>query len=66
MPDDPTDGSGPDRSRIDITDKQELAYWAKELDTSATMLILAVREVGPLIDSVKKYLRLPPGGIGIN
>lgn len=56
MPDHPTQFKPLDPGRIDIMDREELAYWIKELDCTEPELAQAVTEVGEHVTAVRDYL----------
>lgn len=47
-----------DRTKINIHESWELAYWSKELGVSTVKLTQAVNAVGPMVSAVKKHLGL--------
>lgn len=54
MADNPALRGGQDRSRIDVNEKHELAYWTKKFRVSRDELKAAVADVGPLVADVEK------------
>jgi hypothetical protein len=46
----------PDRSRINLGEPHEVAYWTKELGCSEAQLRAAVKAVGPMLASVRNHL----------
>ena len=46
----------PSRSRIDVSEDDELRYWTKELGVSADELKSAVQKVGPMAKDVREHL----------
>jgi hypothetical protein len=62
MPDNKSITGKGDRSRIDVNDPNELAYWTKALNVSADKLKALVKEVGPIATKVRE--RLGGGGVG--
>jgi hypothetical protein len=48
---------GPTREeKIYITEEFECRYWMRKLDVTYEELLRAVREVGPMVTDVKRYL----------
>jgi hypothetical protein len=45
-----------DRSKINVHEAWELAYWKKELNVSADLLKKAMQAVGPGAAAVRKHL----------
>ncbi len=45
-----------DPTKINIHQQWELNYWTKELGVTESVLLIAVRLVGPLVKDVKKCL----------
>lgn len=45
-----------DRSRINVNEEHEVRYWTEALGVTKEQLALAVREVGPMADAVRKKL----------
>lgn len=56
MPDDPRKRGKPDRIRINVNQRHELRYWAAALGVTQERLREAVRQVGPMVAAVKRYL----------
>ena len=56
MSDDKNNRGQQDRSRININEDYELAYWTKELGVSREELRLAVDIAGPSADAVRRQL----------
>jgi hypothetical protein len=56
MPDDKDKTGKPDRDRINVNEPYELRDWSKELGVTPDALKDAVREVGPMVDDVKRKL----------
>jgi hypothetical protein len=56
MSDDTTKQGPQDRSRINVNQPHELAYWAQALGVSAERLRELVREVGPSASAVRERL----------
>jgi hypothetical protein len=54
--DDKSKPGEPDRSRINIHEPYEVAYWTKELNVTAEQLKNAVNAVGPMVKDVRRYL----------
>lgn len=51
------DNRGPqDRSRINLNEPWEVAYWAKELGISKEELERAVKAAGPSVSAVRQLL----------
>jgi hypothetical protein len=57
--DDTTQRAGADRSRINVNEDYELAYWTRTLEVPEDELRNAVQQVGTLVEAVKKYLGRP-------
>lgn len=45
-----------DRSRINVNEEWEVAYWTKELGVSKEQLADAVKTVGPAVTAVRQHL----------
>jgi hypothetical protein len=56
MSDDTNNRGQADRSRIDVHEKYELAYWTKELGCTAEELKAAIAEVETSADAVRAHL----------
>ena len=56
MPDHPTPFKPLDPGRIDIIDREELAYWSKALGCTEPELAQAVTQVGEHVAAVRDYL----------
>lgn len=56
MPDHPSPFKPLDPGRIDIIDREELAYWSQEFDCTEAELAQAVTEVGEHVTAVREYL----------
>lgn len=56
MADDKTKTDYRDRDRINVNEPYEVEYWKKELGVTKDKLVDTVREVGPMVDDVKKKL----------
>ena len=56
MPDDRSIRGPADRSRINVNEAYEVAYWAKEFGCTDAQLRDAVKAVGPMVDEVRQYL----------
>jgi hypothetical protein len=56
--------SGPkDRERIDISNDEDIRWWAKELATTGVAIIDAVEKVGPKVSDVRQHFdQLMAGG----
>ena len=54
--DDKTQRGAADRSRINVKEDYELAYWTRTLEVSEDELRNAVQQVGTSVDAVKQYL----------
>ena len=48
----------PDRSKINVHESWEVAYWTRELGVSEEKLIAAVQAAGTSVKSVKEHLGL--------
>lgn len=46
-----------DRTRIDVSQEDELRYWSDELGVSVDALKAAVQKAGPNLRAVREYLR---------
>ena len=46
----------PNHQRIDVAREQECRYWSEKLGVSPERLRRAVKEVGPLVEDVKRHL----------
>jgi hypothetical protein len=57
--DDKTQTGEADRSRINVNEDYELAYWTRTLEVPEDELRNAVRQVGTSVEAVKKYLGRP-------
>lgn len=53
MPDNKAKRGKPDRTRINVNEKYELAYWSGRLGVSPAELRRAVRLVGPIVRNVE-------------
>ena len=56
MADDRSKRGPPDRTRINVGEPGEVAYWTKELGCSEAQLRAAVKAVGPMVASVRNHL----------
>jgi hypothetical protein len=56
MPDDKDKKGPPDRSRINVHEPYELAYWTKHFGVTADRLRECVKKVGPMVNDVKRCL----------
>jgi hypothetical protein len=56
MADDLTKRGPQDRSKINVHEPWELAYWTKDLGVSAATLKQVVADVGPSVAAVRKKL----------
>jgi Protein of unknown function (DUF3606) len=56
MADDRSKRGPPDRTRINVGEAHEVAYWTKELGCSEAQLRAAVKAVGPMVASVRNHL----------
>lgn len=56
MPDDKTKTGPADDKRINVHEDYELRYWTRELGVTPEKLKDTVREVGPMVDDVKRKL----------
>jgi hypothetical protein len=56
MADDKTKTGPADRSRIDVSEDYELAYWTDALGVSREKLKEAVEKVGTSVEAVKEHL----------
>lgn len=57
MSDDKTKRGPADRSRINVNEPYELAYWTHELGVSEKTLREAVAKVGVMVTAVRAYLK---------
>ncbi len=57
MGDDPGKRGPADRDRINVHERWELQYWAKELGVDTTTLKATVNRVGPMVAQVRQALR---------
>lgn len=57
MSDDKTKTGAPDRTRINVNEPYELAYWTKELGVSEKRLREAVAAAGVMVSAVRAHLR---------
>ncbi|MDB5843578.1 MAG: hypothetical protein JWP79_888 [Polaromonas sp.] len=56
MPENPPPFKPLDPGRIDIIDREELAYWSKEFHCTEPELAEAVTRVGEHVAAVREYL----------
>jgi len=56
MPDDLKNRGVPDRSRIHMEEKHEVAYWTKKFGVSEAELREAVKAAGPTAGKVQAHL----------
>jgi hypothetical protein len=56
MADNLTNRGPADRSRINVNETWEVAYWTRELGCTESQLRAAVRAVGVSVAAVRKYL----------
>jgi Protein of unknown function (DUF3606) len=56
MADDRSKRGPPDRTRINVGEPHEVAYWTKEFGCSEAQLRAAVKAVGPMAASVRNHL----------
>ena len=56
MSDDLSNRGPQDRSRINVSETQELQYWTKELGVSEAQLRAAVAAAGTSVEAVRQYL----------
>jgi len=56
MADDKTKRSGPDRSKINMSEDYEVKYWAKELGVTREALQKAIDKVGNSAATVRKEI----------
>jgi hypothetical protein len=56
MPDSPEKRGPTDRTRINLSQDHEVAYWTKALGVSAEELERVVKRVGPMVDDVRRAL----------
>ena len=54
--DDKTQKGAADRSRINVNEDYELAYWTRTLEVPEDELRNAVQQVGTSVEAIKKYL----------
>lgn len=61
MADDPKERGPADRARINLKQRNEVAYWTKALRCTEEQLKVAVKAVGVMTADVRRYLgkRLP-------
>lgn len=57
MPDDKKKSGKPDRSRINVHQRHEVAYWIKRFGISAAALKRAVADVGVMVRNVERELK---------
>jgi methyl-accepting chemotaxis protein len=57
MPDDLSNRGPADPSRINLTDPDEVQYWADKFNVSKERLSLVVRRVGHSVDAVSRALK---------
>jgi Protein of unknown function (DUF3606) len=57
MPDDKSDPSPADPSRVGLKEEHERDYWMKKFRVSIQTLAEAVRAVGPSAEKVEEYLK---------
>jgi len=55
MSDDKTNNGAQDRSRINVNEPYEVAYWTRELGVSEALLREAVAAAGVSAENVRKY-----------
>jgi hypothetical protein len=46
----------PERTKVDVSDDNELRYWTKEFGVNADEVKSAVQKAGPDIEAVRKHL----------
>jgi hypothetical protein len=56
MTDDLSNRGGQDRTRIDVSQDHELAYWSQRFGVSRDELKRAVQKVGVMVDDVEREL----------
>jgi hypothetical protein len=56
MADDLKNRGEPDRSRINVNEDHEVAYWTKALGVTRDQLAAAVAKAGPQADAVRREL----------
>lgn len=56
MSDDPGKRGKRDRERIDVSQRHERRYWSEKLGCGEEELVRAVKEVGPMVEDVKRAL----------
>ncbi len=56
MPDDLTRRQPEDPKRINTSEAWEVNYWSKLFNVTPEQLKQAVKEVGPMVDDVKRHL----------
>ncbi len=56
MADDLTKRGPQDRSRVNVNEPWEVAWWTKQFGVTERQLRDAVRAVGPMVNNVKRYL----------
>jgi len=57
MADDKTKRDYRDKTRINVNEDYEFAYWKRRFRVSGQQLAGAVRAVGPSVKKVEKYLK---------
>lgn len=60
MPDDTSKRGPADRTRININESWEVAWWREHLKCTESDLRVCVRKVGPMVEDVKKCLAAKP------
>lgn len=58
MPDNLNIRQPQDKDRINVNEPWEVRYWTQKFGVSETQLKQAVDAVGPMMDKVKKYLKV--------
>jgi hypothetical protein len=56
MPDDKSKTGPADDKRVNVHEPCELQYWSNKFGVTHDQLIDAVRQVGPMVDDVKRQL----------
>lgn len=57
MSDDLNNRHGQDRTRINVNESWEVAYWTKELGVTKEELEQAVKSAGTQVDAVRQHLK---------
>ena len=57
MSDDLSKRGAADRSRVNVNEAHEVAYWTKTFGVSEEQLRAAVKAAGPMVEDVRKQLK---------